>query len=102
MLKLNDRPQTIDNAPPSGIAPGPLAPVLPIRARENAGGSTAVSVLGAGRQALLNIAGGIARFGSVLSGPPMTERGRFRYAATASKIQTHRAMAANWPQFPSR
>ena len=102
MLNLKERPQFIDNAPAAGIAPAPLTPVLPIRAGENAGGGTAGSVLVVGKRALLNISGGIARFGSILSGPPMTERGRFRYAATASKIQTHRAMAANWPQFPSR
>ena len=102
MLNLTDRPQLIDNGPAAGIGPAPLTPVLPIRAGENAGGSTAGSALGVGKQALLNIAGGIARFGSFLSGPPMSKRGRFRYAATASKIQMHRAMAANWPQFPSR
>ena len=102
MLNLKERPQK--NISPSvlRIAPATLTPVLPIRAGEIAGGSTAGSILGAGKQALLNIAGGIARLGRVLSGPPMSERGRFRYAATASKIQTHRAMAANWPQFPSR
>ena len=102
MLNLKERPQMIDNAPAAGIAPAPLTPALPIRAGQNAGGSTDGSVLGAGKRALLKITAGIARFGSVLSGPPMTERGRFRYAATASKIQTHRGIAAIWRQFPSR
>ena len=102
MLNLKERPQMIDNAPAAGIAPAPLTPVLPIRAGQNAGGSTDGSVLGAGNRAFLKIAAGIAKFGGVLSGPPMTERGRFRYAATASKIQTHQGIAANWRQFPSR
>ena len=102
MLNLKERHQMIDNAPAAGIAPAQLTPVRPIRAGQNAGGSTDGSVLGAGKRALLKIAAGIAKFGSVLSGPPMTERGRFRYAATASKIQTHRGIAAIWRQFPSR
>lgn len=102
MLNLKERPQMIDNAPAAGIAPAQLTPVLPIRAGQNAGGSTDGSVLGAGKRKLLKIAAGIAKFGSVLTGPPMSERGRFRYAATASKIQTQRGIAANWRQFPSR
>ena len=102
MLNLKERPRMIDNAPAAEIAPAQLTPALPIRAGQNAGGSTDGSVLGAGKRALLKIAAGIAKFGSVLTGPPMSERGRFRYAATASKIQMHRGIAANWRQFPSR
>ena len=102
MLNLKERPQMIDNAPVGRIARVQLASKLPGVPGENLGGSPAETVFGVGQRALSNIAGGIARFGSVLSGPPMSERGRIRYAATASKIQTHQAMAANWPQFPSR
>ncbi len=102
MLNLKERPQMIDNAPVGRIAQVQLASKLPGLPGENPGGSTAGMVLGVGQRALSNIAGGIARLGRVLSGPPMSERGRFGYAATASKIQAHRAMAANWVQFPSR
>ena len=102
MLKLKERPQIIDNAPVGRIARGQLPSKLPVVPGENAGGSTAGNVLGVGQRALSNIAGGIARLGRVLSGPPMSERGQLGYAATASKIQAHRATAANWAQFPSR
>ncbi len=102
MLNLKERPQMIDNAPVGRIARVQLASKLPGVPGENPEGSTVGTVLGLGQRALSNLAGGIARLGRVLSGPPMTERGRFRYAATASNIQTHREMAASWPQFPSR
>lgn len=92
MLNLKDRHQVIDNSP---------APVPPFATREKAEGATAGAV-SAGKRALLKAASGIAWLGNSLSGPPMSERGRFRHAATISKIQTHRAMAANWPQYPSR
>ena len=102
MLNLKERPKMIDNAPVGRIARVQLASILPGVPGENPEGSTAGMVLGMGQRALSNIAGGIARLGRVLSGPPMGERGRFRYAASVSEIQTHRAIAANWPQFPSR
>ena len=102
MLNLKDRPQMIDNTPVGRIARVQLASKLPGVPGENPGGSTAGTVLGVGQRALSNIAGGIAKLGRVLSGPPMSERGRLGYAATASKIQAHRATAANWAQFPSR
>ncbi len=102
MLNLKERPQMIDNAPVGRIARVQLASKLPGVPGEAPGVSTAGTVLGVGQRALSNIAGGIARLGRVLSGPPMSERRRFRYPATASEIQTHRAMAANWLQPPSR
>ena len=102
MLKLQERPQFIDNAPVGRIARVQLSSKLPGVPGEIPGGSTAGTVLGMGQRALINVAGGIARLAGVLSGPPMSERGRFGCAATASKIQAHRAMAANWAQFPSR
>ncbi len=102
MLNLKERPQMIDNAPVGRIARVQLASKLPGVPGENPGGSTAGTVLGVGQRALSNIAGGIARLGRVLSRPPMSERRRFRYAATVSEIQTHWAIAANWRQFPSK
>ena len=102
MLNLKERPQTNKSVSVLRIAPAQLAPTLPVRMVENASHSKPGTVWGVVRRAFLKIAAGLAKFGNVLSGPPMSERGRFRYAATASKIQTHRAMAANWPQFPSR
>ena len=102
MLNLKERPQMIDNAPVGRIARVQLTSKLPGVPGENPGGSTAGTVLGVGQRALSNIAGGIARLGRVLSGPPMSERGRFRYAAIACEIQKQRGISASWRQFPSR
>ena len=38
----------------------------------------------------------------LLAGPPMSERGRLRYATTVAKVEKHKAMAAYWAHQPTR
>ena len=84
------------------IAPAQAAARLLGRAGRDADHRTPGLALAMGKRALLKIAGGIAGFVSILSGPPMSERDRFRYAATASRVQKQKAMAAVWSQYPLR
>lgn len=102
MRILKERPKIIANAQVGKIAPVHWTSRIPGQPGENPGGGTAGTVPGVGKPALLKIAGGIAWLGSVLSGPPMSEHGRFRNAAIAFEIQKHSGIAASWPQFPSR
>ena len=102
MQILKERPLIDNSASVLRISPVQLAPGLRVKARKNASHRTPGLALAMGKRALLKIYGGISRFGTVLSGPPMSERDRFQYAATSFKIQQHRAIAANLPQCPSR
>ena len=50
----------------------------------------------------VKITAGISWLYKLLAGPPMSERGRLRYATTAAQVQKHKAMAACWAQQPTR
>ena len=102
MPTLLERPPTKISPAELRIAPAQAAPRHPGRAGRNAGHRTLRLALATGKRALLKIAGGIAGFGSILSGPPMSERDRSRYAAAASRAQTQKALAAVWSQYPLR
>ena len=102
MLNLKERTQTNKSASLLRIAPATLAPVLPVQVGDNTGHTQPGTIRSAGKRASLKFAAGIARIGRVVSGPPMSERGRFRYAANAFEIQKHAGIAASWPQLPSR
>jgi len=99
---LKEQPQIKDCASVVRIAPVRLTPSASTSAKEIGGESEPGPVLTAGRSALHKIAAGVARLGRVISGPPISERDRFRYAANAFEIQEYKGISSSWPQFPSR
>ena len=99
MLNLKERPQMVDNTPVAPIATAPLVAALPVKVGENTGHSKPWTVLGVGKRARLKIATGIVRIGRVVSGPPMSDRDRSRYAINAFQIQKHIGIAASWPHY---
>lgn len=102
MRTLKEQYQSTESHVAEKVAREQSAASTVVQAGEIASTSELRPVLHAGKLVLIKIAAGVARLGRVMSGPRMSERDRFRYAANAVEIQKHSGIAASWPQFPPR
>jgi hypothetical protein len=102
MQVLKEQPQIKERAAVVRIAPLRLTQSASKSANEIGGNSEPGTVLTARRLALHKIAAGVARLGRFMSGPPMIERKRLRYAVNAFEIHKYKGISSSWLQFPSR